>query len=118
MKKSQLIKLGIIILIVIAIIIVISKISGNKNPEKQKLADLSAELKSSQAYLFEIEKDSETETTMAKKDNKTIIDHYSEENHSVDEFKKNIGDNGINQIANELLMKKLLDFLRQNNTIK
>ena len=35
-----------------------------------------------------------------------------------DEYKKNIGDNGINQIANELLMKKLLDFLRQNNTIK
>jgi trigger factor len=36
----------------------------------------------------------------------------------VEEYKKNIGDNGINQIANELLMKKLLDFLRQNNTIK
>ena len=35
-----------------------------------------------------------------------------------EEYKKNIGDNGINQIANELLMKKLLDFLRQNNTIK
>lgn len=37
---------------------------------------------------------------------------------SVEEYKKNIGDNGINQLANELLMKKLLDFLRQNNTIK
>ncbi len=36
----------------------------------------------------------------------------------VEEYKKAIGDNGINQIANELLMKKLLDFLRQNNTIK
>lgn len=35
-----------------------------------------------------------------------------------EEYKKNIGDNGINQIANELLMKKLLDFLRQNNSIK
>ncbi len=37
---------------------------------------------------------------------------------NVEEFKKNVGDNGINQIANELIMKKLLDFLRQNNTIK
>ena len=36
----------------------------------------------------------------------------------VEEYKKNIGDNGVNQIANEMLMKKLLDFLRQNNTIK
>lgn len=40
------------------------------------------------------------------------------QNVKADEYKKNIGDNGINQIANELLMKKLLDFLRQNNTIK
>ena len=35
-----------------------------------------------------------------------------------EEFKKNFDNNAINQIANELLMKKLLDFLRQNNTIK
>ena len=35
-----------------------------------------------------------------------------------EEFKNNIGNDGINRIANELLMKKLLDFLRQNNTIK
>ena len=36
----------------------------------------------------------------------------------VDDYKKNMDNNAINQIANELLMKKLLDFLRQNNTIK
>ena len=35
-----------------------------------------------------------------------------------DEYKKAIGNDGINRVANELLMKKLLDFLRQNNTIK
>ncbi|MBQ7798668.1 MAG: trigger factor, partial [Clostridia bacterium] len=33
---------------------------------------------------------------------------------TAEEYKKEIGDNGINQIGNELLMKKLLDFLRQN----
>ena len=37
---------------------------------------------------------------------------------NVEEVKKNIGNDGINRIANELLMKNLLDFLRQNNTIK
>ena len=36
----------------------------------------------------------------------------------VEEYKKNIGNDGVNRIANELLMKKLLDFIRQNNTIK
>ena len=36
----------------------------------------------------------------------------------VAEYKNNIGNDGINRVANELLMKKLLDFLRQNNTIK
>ena len=36
----------------------------------------------------------------------------------VEEFKKNMDNNAVNQIANELLMKKLLDFLRQNNSIK
>ena len=36
----------------------------------------------------------------------------------VEEFKKNMDNNAVNQVANELLMKKLLDFLRQNNSIK
>lgn len=89
MKKRPVIKFVIIILIVISIIVAISKITGNKNQENQKLADLSTELKSSQTYLFEIEKDSENKTIMAKKDNKTIIDHYSEENHSTTIVKDN-----------------------------
>ena len=33
-------------------------------------------------------------------------------------YKQNVGEQGINRVANELLMKKLLDFLRANNTIK
>ncbi len=47
-----------------------------------------------------------------------ITEMAEAQNSTMEEFKKNIGDNGVNQIANELLMKKLLDFLRQNNTIK
>lgn len=42
----------------------------------------------------------------------------TEQNTSLEQYKKNIGNDGINRIANELLMKKLLDFLRANNTIK
>ncbi|MBO5909987.1 MAG: trigger factor [Clostridia bacterium] len=37
---------------------------------------------------------------------------------TIEEYKKLIGNDGINRIANELIMKNLLDFLRQNNTIK
>ncbi len=39
-------------------------------------------------------------------------------NKSVEEYKKQVNNDLVNQIANELLMKKLLDFLHANNTIK
>ncbi len=47
-----------------------------------------------------------------------IAEIATAQGQNVEEVKKNIGNDGINRIANELLMKKLLDFLRQNNTIK
>ena len=37
---------------------------------------------------------------------------------AVEEMKKNISNDDVNRMANEMLMKKLVDFLRQNNTIK
>ncbi len=39
-------------------------------------------------------------------------------NKPVEEYKKQVNNDLVNQIANELLMKKLLDFLHANNTIK
>ena len=36
----------------------------------------------------------------------------------VEEFKKQVNNEMVNRIANELLMKKLIDFLHANNTIK
>ncbi len=36
---------------------------------------------------------------------------------SVEEFKKQVNNDMVNRIANELLMKRLVDFLRANNTI-
>ena len=35
----------------------------------------------------------------------------------VEEYKKQVNNDMVNHIANELLMKKLLNFLHQNNTI-
>ncbi len=39
-------------------------------------------------------------------------------NQNVEEFKKQVNNDMVNRIANELLMKKLIDFLHANNTIK
>lgn len=38
-------------------------------------------------------------------------------NKDVEEYKKQVNNDMVNQIANELLMKKLLNFLHENNTI-
>ncbi len=37
---------------------------------------------------------------------------------TVEEYKKQVNDNMVNQIANDLLMKKIVDFLHENNEIK
>ena len=37
---------------------------------------------------------------------------------TVEEYKKQVNDNMVNQIANDLLMKKIVDFLHANNEIK
>lgn len=47
-----------------------------------------------------------------------LTEMAAEQNSNLEQYKKNIGNDGINRVANELLMKKLLDFLRANNTIK
>ena len=37
---------------------------------------------------------------------------------TLEEFKKQVNNDMINHIANEILMKKLVEFLRNNNEIK
>ncbi len=54
--------------------------------------------------------------------NEADIDKKVEElakaaNKPVEEYKKQVNNDLVNQIANELLMKKILDFLHANNTI-
>lgn len=47
-----------------------------------------------------------------------LIEIATERNQTLEQYKEDVGNDGINRTANELLMKKLLDFLRANNTIK
>lgn len=89
MRKNNIIKLGIAILIVIAIIIVIGKITRNKNANTRRLAQLYNDLNTSQTYLFEMGKGADNKTTMAKKGNKTIIDQYSKDSHTTTIVKDN-----------------------------
>lgn len=89
MRRKKMIRLVIIILVVIAIIIGIKKITGSKNENTHKLSQIYEELNTSQTYLFEMEKDDNTKTIMAKKGEKTIIDQYSENSHSTTIVKDN-----------------------------
>ena len=88
-KKKKLIKLTIFILVVVAIIISISKLAGNKDNQIKRLANIYEQLNTTQTYLFEMEKNSDNKTIMAKKDDKTIIDNYSENNHTTTIVKDN-----------------------------
>ena len=89
MKRKKRIKLVISILVIVAIVIIISKVTGNKDVQIKRLSNLYEELNTSQTYLFEMEKDSDNKTIMAKKGNKTIIDNTSAESHSTTIVKDN-----------------------------
>lgn len=47
-----------------------------------------------------------------------LTEMATQQGSTLEEYKKNMDNDSINRIANELLMKKLLEFLRANNTIK
>lgn len=89
MRKNNIIKLGIAILIVIAIILVIGKITRSKNANTRRLAQLYNDLNTSQTYLFEMGKGADNKTIMAKKGDKTIIDQYSKDSHTTTIVKDN-----------------------------
>lgn len=89
MRKKDIVKLGIAILIVIAIILVIGKIARSKNVNTRRLAQLYNELNTSQTYLFEMGKGADNKTIMAKKGDKTIIDQYSKDSHTTTIVKDN-----------------------------
>ena len=47
-----------------------------------------------------------------------LTEYATNQNKTLEEYKKTVNDDMVNRVANELIMKNLLDFLRQNNTIK
>ena len=89
MKKKKMVKLVILILAIIAIIFAIGKVTTTKKDDIKRLATLYQELDTTQTYLFEMEKNSDNKKIMAKKDDKTIIDNYSEANHTTTIVKDN-----------------------------
>lgn len=79
MKKNKGINLILVILVIIGIIFVISKIINNKSSDEQKLAKIYENLKGSQSYCFQMERNNNNKIIMAQKGDKTIIDQYSKE---------------------------------------
>ena len=89
MKKKQKISLIITLLIIVAIIVIVIKITSGSNKNEHKLAKINENLNSSQTYLFEIQKNDDNKTIMAKKGDKTIIDQYSKDSHTTTLVKEN-----------------------------
>lgn len=81
MKKKKTRKLIILLILAIAIIFGISKFINNTS-ESSKLTNIYEKLNTAQTYLFEMERNDENKVILAEKENKTIIDQYSENNHS------------------------------------
>lgn len=89
MKRKKIRKIVLIVLIVVALAIVIIKLTSGKDENIKRLENLYNELNASQTYLFEMQKNDKSKTIMAKKDDKTIIDDYSENNHTTTIVKDN-----------------------------
>lgn len=84
MKKKKIIILSVIILIIIGIIvagIMLTRNSNEKNNET-KLNKIYYTLTSSQTYLFKMTQNEKNQTIMAKKNEETVIDQYTEDSHS------------------------------------
>ena len=79
MKKNKRIRLIIVILVIIGIIFGINQIIKSKNDNVQKLAKVYEDLKSSQSYCFQMERNNNNKIIMAQKGDKTIIDQYTKE---------------------------------------
>ena len=85
--------------------------------------DLKADIKASagrnvkaRLVLEKLIKDEKLDNIDADIDNK-IAEMAKNMGKDLEEFKKSVNNDMVNQIANELLMKKLMNFLHENNTI-
>lgn len=81
MKKKKIRKTILAILIVIIAVVCLISFNAQKEEETKKLANLYNKLNANQEYTFTMEKNNENKTIIAKKNNKTVIDRYLENNH-------------------------------------
>lgn len=80
-KKKKLITLALILIIAIVAIIII--MFQKRNKEKiSKLNDIYNDLSSKQTYMFSMSKNDNEKIIMAKKDDQTVIDQYSDNSHT------------------------------------
>ena len=77
-----------IITLILVAIIGICLLLSKKQPT-QKLVQIYNQIKEEQPYYFEMEKNDKNKVIMAQKDNKIMIDQYSENNHSTTIVKDN-----------------------------
>ena len=79
MKKKKVIILTIIILTIIFAVIVASKLISKTEDSETKLQAIYDSLNTNNAYALTIEQNDNNKRIMAKKDDKTVIDQYSED---------------------------------------
>ena len=82
MRKNKRIPLIVVIIIIIVVIFGIFKLVESKEDKSQKLAKIYEKLNTNQAYLFEMEQNTNNKTIMAKKGDETIIDQYSKDSET------------------------------------
>ena len=90
----------------------------------KSVEDLKADIKASagrnvkaRLVLEKLIKDEKLDNIDADIDNK-LSEMAKNMGKDLEEFKKTVNNDMVNQIANELLMKKLMQFLHKNNEIK
>jgi len=84
---------------------------------KEDVKKASARNVKARAVLEKLIKDEKLDDIQADIDNK-IAEMAKNMGKKLEDFKKEVNNDMVNQIANELLMKKLLNFLHENNEIK
>ena len=89
MKKKKIKKLILVAVVAIILAIVIIKMISSEKEEVKRLENLYNQLNTSQTYLFEMQESDKDKTIMAKKENKTIIDDYTEDSHTTTIVKDN-----------------------------
>lgn len=80
MKKKKTMFL-IIAIVIIVIILLLNIFNGNEKKEN-KLLKIYENLNVSQSYLFDMQQNDENKLIIGKKDDKTIIDQYSQDGHT------------------------------------